>query len=78
VGNIVIDPDIAARLDAYRFAERYEMGANATCRCCGIAGQCGKGCPAAVIAGGERIGAVDAEVCPVTSGERRLLAVTTA
>jgi hypothetical protein len=34
---------------------------------------CGKGCPAAVISAGERIGAVDAEVCPVTSGERRLL-----
>ena len=54
------------------------MGANPTCRSCGIAGQCGKGCPAAVIAAGERIGAVDAEVCPVTSGERRLLPVMTA
>ena len=75
VGNIFTDPDIAARLDAYRFTERYEMGANPTCRSCGIAGQCGKGCPAAVIAAGERIGAVDAEVCPVTSGERRLLPV---
>jgi radical SAM protein with 4Fe4S-binding SPASM domain len=77
VGNIFTDPDIAARLDAYRFAERYEMGANPTCRSCGIAGQCGKGCPAAVIAAGQRIGAVDAEVCPVTSGERRLLPVMT-
>jgi radical SAM protein with 4Fe4S-binding SPASM domain len=75
VGNIFTDPNIAARLDAYRFAGRYEMGANPTCRSCGIAGQCGKGCPAAVIAAGERIGAVDAEVCPVTSGERRLLPV---
>ena len=52
VGNIFTDPDIAARLDAYRFTERYEMGANPTCRSCGIAGQCGKGCPAAVIAAG--------------------------
>ena len=77
VGNIFTDPDIAARLDAYRFTERYEMGANPTCRSCGIAGQCGKGCPAAVIAAGQRIGAVDSEVCPVTSGERRLLPVMT-
>jgi radical SAM protein with 4Fe4S-binding SPASM domain len=78
VGNIFTDPDIATRLDAYRFAGRYEMGANPTCQSCGIAGRCGKGCPAAVIAAGERIGAVDAEVCPVTSGERRLLPVITA
>ena len=57
-------------LDAYNFGERYHVGGNPTCRSCGIAGQCGKGCPAAVIAPGERIGAVDAEVCPVASGER--------
>jgi Fe-S-cluster-containing hydrogenase component 2 len=49
------------------------MGANPTCGACGMAASCGKGCPAAVISAGERIGAVDAEVCPVTSGERRLL-----
>ena len=55
VGNIFTDPDIAARLDAYRFAAWYEMGANPTCRSCGIAGQCGKGCRAAVIAAGQRI-----------------------
>src|SRR6202167_3710456 len=77
VGNIFTDPDIAVRLDAYRFAGRYEMGATPTCRSCGIAGQCGKGCPAAVVAAGERIGAVDAEVCPVTSEGRRLAAVPT-
>lgn len=78
VGNIFADPDIAARLDGYQFAERYEMGANPTCRSCGIAAQCGKGCPAAVIATGERIGAVDAEVCPVTSGDRPILPLMTA
>jgi MoaA/NifB/PqqE/SkfB family radical SAM enzyme len=53
-------------------------GCHPTCRSCGIAGQCGKGCPAAVIAAGERIGAVDAEVCPVTSGDRRTLPLITA
>jgi radical SAM protein with 4Fe4S-binding SPASM domain len=73
VGNIFADPDIATRLDSYRFTERYEMGANPSCRSCGIAGRCGKGCPAAVIASGERIGAVDAEMCPVTTGQRGLL-----
>jgi len=73
VGNIFTDPDIAERLDAYRFGERYQLGANPTCRSCGISDQCGKGCPAAVVAAGDRIGAVDAEVCPVTSAERRLL-----
>jgi radical SAM protein with 4Fe4S-binding SPASM domain len=73
VGNIFADADIAARLDACNFAARYPMGANPTCGSCRMAGACGKGCPAAVIAAGERIGAVDAEVCPVTSGQRQLL-----
>jgi radical SAM protein with 4Fe4S-binding SPASM domain len=72
VGNIVDDADIAARLDAYD-PSRVRMGGNATCQSCGIASSCGKGCPAAVIAAGERVGAVDAEVCPVTTAERRLL-----
>ena len=73
VGNIFADADIAARLDNFNFARRYPMGANPTCGSCGMSDSCGKGCPAAVISAGERIGAVDAEVCPVTSGERRLL-----
>jgi radical SAM protein with 4Fe4S-binding SPASM domain len=73
VGNIFTDPEIDDRLDAYHLGERYQVGDNPTCQSCGIAGECGKGCPAAVIASGERIGAVDADVCPVTSGARRLL-----
>jgi radical SAM protein with 4Fe4S-binding SPASM domain len=76
-GNIFTDPDIARRLDDYPLA-RLRMGANPTCRSCGTAGECGKGCPAAVVAAGERIGAVDAEVCPVTSGTRPLLPLVTA
>ena len=67
VGNIFADADIAARLDNFNFARRYPMGANPTCGSCGMSDSCGKGCPAAVISAGERIGAVDAEVCPVTS-----------
>ncbi len=45
------------------------MGDNPTCRSCGIAGQCGKGCPAAVTAAGERIGAVDDEPSPTPLGQ---------
>lgn len=73
VGNIFTDPDIATRLEAYRLTERYPLGANPTCTACGVAGDCGKGCPAAVIAAGNRIGALDAEVCPVTTDGRRSL-----
>lgn len=73
VGNIFTDADIAARLDAYRFHDRYQVGANPTCRSCELNTDCGKGCPAAVISAGERIGAVDAEVCPINTGARRLL-----
>jgi radical SAM protein with 4Fe4S-binding SPASM domain len=75
VGNIFTDPDIADRLDAYHFHDRYQVGANPTCRVCSIAGDCGKGCPAAVIASGQPIGAVDADVCPVTAGARPLLSM---
>lgn len=65
VGNIFGDADFAERLNAYRFAERYKMGANSTCDGCQLSDSCGKGCPAAVIAAGGRIGDLDAEVCPV-------------
>src|SRR6266704_1840567 len=75
VGNIFTDPDIAARLDAYRFHQRYQVGTNPTCQSCSLERACGKGCPAAIIAAGERIGAVDAEVCPVTTAQRHHLPV---
>ncbi|PPK66191.1 radical SAM protein with 4Fe4S-binding SPASM domain [Actinokineospora auranticolor] len=64
VGNIFTDPDLAARLDDYRFHDRYLVGANATCTACSLSSGCGKGCPAAVVAAGGRIGEVDAEQCP--------------
>lgn len=73
VGNIFADEDIAQRLDAYHFERRYPMGANPTCGSCGMSSSCGKGCPAAVISAGNRIGAIDADVCPVASEERQLL-----
>ena len=78
VGNIFTDPDIAARLDGFGFETRYRMGDNPTCGSCAMAEGCGKGCPAAVIAAGQRIGSVDSEVCPVTSEQRRLLPLTPA
>ncbi|MGX7826891.1 radical SAM/SPASM domain-containing protein [Actinokineospora sp. 24-640] len=65
VGNIFTDADIAQRLDDYRFHDRYQLGANPTCGTCVMTSECGKGCPAAVVASGERIGQVDAEQCPV-------------
>jgi len=68
VGNIFADSDIAARLDSYSFHDRYRVGANPTCGACALASGCGKGCPAAVVSSSERIGAVDAEVCPMTKG----------
>jgi radical SAM protein with 4Fe4S-binding SPASM domain len=67
VGNLFEDEDIDKLLDAYNFAERYPVGTNATCGGCGDANGCGKGCPAAVITNGGRIGDLDREVCPITS-----------
>lgn len=73
VGNILTDADIAVRLDDYRFHERFTVGDNSTCRSCAMESSCGKGCPAAVVAAGERIGALDTEVCPVVPERSRLL-----
>lgn len=79
VGNIWEHPDIAARLDAYNFHERYTLGDNPTCGGCALSEGCGKGCPAAVVSAGQRIGSVDAELCPVTPAPgRRLLPVVSA
>ena len=79
VGNIFTDPEIDDLLAAYRLrATATRSAATRPVGWCGIAGQCGKGCPAAVVAASERIGAVDAEVCPVTSGDRPLLPLTPA
>jgi MoaA/NifB/PqqE/SkfB family radical SAM enzyme len=56
--------DLAARLESYDYAKRLAMGRNETCGACSREG-CGKGCPAAVVAAGGRVGDLDAEVCPV-------------
>lgn len=75
VGNVWTDSDIAARLDEYKFHERWQVGANASCGSCALSGDCGKGCPAAVVAAGQRIGAVDTEQCPVVPKQSRMLPV---
>ncbi|MEU4683874.1 radical SAM protein [Streptomyces xinghaiensis] len=75
VGNVWTDDDIAARLDGYRFHERWTVGDNPTCSGCSLSEGCGKGCPAAVVASGQRIGAVDSELCPTVPAQSRVLPV---
>jgi radical SAM protein with 4Fe4S-binding SPASM domain len=65
VGNILTDHDIARRLDAYRLYDRAKVAADPTCGSCAMASRCGRGCPAAVIAAGGRLGERDREQCPV-------------
>lgn len=74
VGNVWQHDDLAARLDAYgKFSDRWDLGGNSTCGGCSLSTSCGKGCPAAVVANGERIGAVDSELCPVIPKQTRVL-----
>lgn len=67
VGNVFLDADIAQKLDAYKLHERYHIGGNPICEKCCLNAECGKGCPAAVIASGKRIEEVDSEACPITN-----------
>ena len=64
VGNL-LEGEIAEALDNYRFHARFQVGANSTCRSCQLNSQCGKGCPAVVIADGGLIGDRDVQTCPV-------------
>ncbi len=74
VGNVWTDNDIAYRLENYgKSSDRWDLGGNSTCRSCSMSASCGKGCPAAVVAAGERIGAVDTEQCPVVPRQTRTL-----
>ncbi|WP_405793214.1 radical SAM protein [Streptomyces sp. NBC_01506] len=75
IGNVWTDTDVADRLDAYKFHDRWDLGANPTCGGCPMSKDCGKGCPAAVVAAGQRIGAVDTEQCPVVPRQSRQLPV---
>ncbi len=62
-GNIFRDADVAAHLCAFNAERDLQVGANSTCRSCDVAAGCGKGCPAAVVAAGGRLGAHDSGVC---------------
>lgn len=63
VGNI-LHGEVTDALDDYDVAGRPGMGRNPTCTGCAMNPICGKGCPAAVIAAGQRIGEVDRAQCP--------------
>lgn len=65
VGNLFTDDDFVQRIDSYRFHDRFSVGDNGDCQGCSHETQCGKGCPAAVVAAGGRIGDRDRELCPL-------------
>jgi radical SAM protein with 4Fe4S-binding SPASM domain len=65
VGNVLEHDDIAARLDAYKLHDRAAHAGDPVCGSCSLAGSCGRGCPAAVIAAGGRLGDRDREQCPI-------------
>jgi len=65
VGNILKDADISKELDEYDFQELCRPGNNPECQKCHLGSVCGKGCPAAIIASGKKLGEIDREVCPV-------------
>jgi radical SAM protein with 4Fe4S-binding SPASM domain len=75
-GNVLLDAGSALdRLEGMPFHERYQMGSNGTCRGCSMSTDCGKGCPAAVIAQGGDIGDLDAGQCPVSRKGHPLLPI---
>lgn len=67
IGNIFEDADIADKLNNYKFHRKYHLGNNSTCKNCSLNPNCGKGCPAAIIASGNKIESVDQEICPIIS-----------
>lgn len=73
VGNIFMDPLIHEALDSYKLSDIYTPGSNSTCKSCALNSSCGKGCPAAVIAAGNRLGDVDEEVCPVFANNQQTI-----
>ncbi len=62
-GNIFRDQDVAERICSFSPERDLHVGENATCRGCAIASDCGKGCPAAVVAAGGVVGDHDSGVC---------------
>jgi radical SAM protein with 4Fe4S-binding SPASM domain len=65
VGNVFEHSDVAERIEAYPLTKRVKLRSDPVCEPCAMAGSCGRGCPAAVIAAGGRVGGRDSEQCPV-------------
>jgi radical SAM protein with 4Fe4S-binding SPASM domain len=64
VGDIFND-DIADPLERFSMEGRRRVPEDPTCTACALASDCGRGCPAAVIADGGLLGERDIEPCPV-------------
>lgn len=64
VGNVFTDADIAERLDSFPLEQRVKARQDPACGSCAMATECGRGCPAAVIAAGGIVGERDQEQCP--------------
>ena len=65
VGNAFEHTDIASRLDSYPLHKRVKIKTDPVCGSCEMAGSCGRGCPAAAIAAGGKLGERDRDQCPV-------------
>jgi radical SAM protein with 4Fe4S-binding SPASM domain len=65
VGNVFEHEDIPERLDRYRLHNGSTLTEDPVCGSCALSGSCGRGCPAAVVAAGGRLGDRDREQCPV-------------
>lgn len=64
IGNIFANDNISKALDNYNIYERYNIGDNNTCISCSLGSTCKKGCPAAIIASGQKMEGIDLEQCP--------------
>ncbi len=69
VGNVFEHQNLAERLDRYQLHDRSAGASDPTCDSCALADGCGRGCPAAIIAGGGRIGDRDRAQCPIPDVE---------
>ena len=65
LGNILTDKTFYKKLQSYNIYEKYNIGVNNKCNSCSIESTCKKGCPAAVVASGQKIEGVDYEQCPM-------------
>ncbi|WP_052600205.1 radical SAM protein [Aureispira sp. CCB-QB1] len=64
LGNLLTDENVSEKIINYNIYKKYKIGFNGICNSCSMDSICKKGCPAAVIASGQRIEGVDFEQCP--------------